>query len=425
MSNRNQAGKPQHTATEMVQLMRQGQLTATDTLKTCFQVVRTKEPLVKALSAIDEAQALACAAAIDAGDHCGALIGVPVAVKDVIHVAGFPIGYGAHKIFQATSSEDAACIALLRQAGGIIAAKATTAEFAYSSPATTVNPHNLQHSPGGSSSGSAAAVAAGMFPIAIGTQTGGSMIRPAAFCGVYGFKPTFNIVARDGVKAFAESFDTVGWFAHSLADIQLLLQVLAPTHAELPETIRPPVRVGICKTPYWSQADFETQSLVMKKAQAYNAIAIDMSEQLDRASQDHHLLMAAEMSRSLLAQYKQHGSHLSAGLVALIKRGLTITGMEERAAHNRLARFREDFDTLFENIDVLIAPAAAGPAPSASHHKTGSSIFNRLWSATHAPCLSAPMGYSTNGLPLGLQFIGRRYEDAALIDRVAKLQEII
>src|SRR5699024_1395394 len=199
------------------------------------------------------------------------------------------------------------------------------------------------------------------FPVAIGTQTGGSMIRPAAFCGVYGFKPTFNIVARDGVKAFAESFDTVGWFAHTLADIRLLLQVLAPTHAQSTRTTKEIVRVGVCKTPYWDQADWEKKRLVTEKAQALNAVTVDMSELLDVASQDHHLLMAAEMSRSLLAQYKQHGSYLSAGLVALIKRGLTITGVEERAAHNRLANFRQRFDALFEEVDVLIAPAAAGP----------------------------------------------------------------
>src|SRR5699024_2542563 len=187
MTTTNQASKPQHTATEVVQLMRQGQFKAADYLQECFRVVRAKEPLVQALSAFDEPLALAAAQIIDAQDQYGPLAGVPIAVKDVIHAKGLPIGYGAHSIFHASSSEDAACIALLRQAGAIIAAKATTAEFAYSSPASTVNPHNVNHSPGGSSSWSAAAVAAGMFPVAKGTQTGGSMIRPAAFCCVYGF----------------------------------------------------------------------------------------------------------------------------------------------------------------------------------------------------------------------------------------------
>ena len=406
--------KPQvYTAVDALKLMREGDLTATAYLESCLEVVEKKEHIIKALAFIDKQNALDSAAVCDFQSENGVLSGIPIVVKDVIDVFGMPTAYGADKHFTNVPARDAVCVGLLKQAGAIVVGKSTTAEFAYSKPPATVNPHNILYSPGGSSSGSAAAVSAGMFPIAIGTQTGGSMIRPASFCGVYGFKPTFNLIPRDGVKTFAESADTIGWYANSLADIRLVLKALAPTHF-IPDTNNDVTKVAICKTPFWSIADNEMKELVQNSAKKLDAIEIDITDIAKQANDDHRLLMASEISRSLSVQYKNGYQYLSAGLLDFIKKGLNITRDQELAAHRRLADYRRKIDDIFVDIDVIITPAAPGPAIK-SQKKTGSSIFNILWSASHAPCLSLPVGVSDLGLPLGLQCVGRRFNDANLL----------
>lgn len=417
------AAMPTHTAFEALDLMRRGDLNASDYLKSCLKVVDQKEPIIKALAFIDKQYAMTSATEQNLNNSNGVLSGIPIVIKDVIDVANMPTAYGAAESFTNIPSRDAACVALLKQAGAVIAGKSTTAEFAYSLPPATVNPHNILYTPGGSSSGSAAAVAAGMFPVTIGTQTGGSMIRPASFCGVYGFKPTFNIVPRDGVKTFAESSDTIGWFTSSLKDTSLVLKALAPAHS-VPNVVDTKLRVAVCKTPFWAQADNEMRAMVLNAAESLGATEIDITDIASQASYDHRLLMASEISRSLLVQFKDNYENLSPGLVSLIKEGFSISRLEELAAHQRLAVYRRKLDDIFDAYDVIITPAAPGPALK-NHEKTGSSIFNILWSASHAPCLSLPVGTSKSGLPLGLQCISRRFNDANLLVYAAKMIEEI
>lgn len=412
------------TATEIADLVKRGKITVSEVTKQCLNLIEEKDALIEALAYWNREDALAQVERVDnSNKEKKILAGIPIAVKDIIDVKNQPTGYGANAIFQNYPAEDASCVALLKEAGAIIVGKTTTAEFAFSTPPKTKNPWNLEHTPGGSSSGSAAAVAANFFPIAIGTQTGGSIIRPASFCGVYGFKPTFNVVPRNGLKSFSESFDTIGWFANTIDDIKLVLNVLAPKVANF-SINKNPLRVGFCKTPFWDQASRQMQQQTLSLAKTLNAAAIDLSSTIYQISVDHYSLMAVEMARSLRYEFITKPNYLSKSLKQLINMGLSISANDELQCLKRLANNRAKIDELFESYDLLIAPASPGSAPN-SLKKTGDSIFNRFWSAMHVPCLSIPLFKDINGMPMGVQLIGKRYFDAQLLCNSKKLLRII
>jgi|SRR5690625_50662 len=438
----------------------QGQLRAVDYVGSYLEQINKHNPTIQALSnwsqsatADDRFNALLLqqAQAIDERQHAGAtgvLAGIPIAVKDVIDVANMPTAYGAHEVFCTYPSVDALCVSRLRQAGAIIVGKAATAEFAYAAPPPTKNPHQLAHTPGGSSSGSAAGVAAGMFPLALSTQTGGSIIRPAAFCGVYGFKPSYGLIDSAGMQGFAPSFDTIGWHGQSLDDMAILLQVLAPAFspstrtaiarksaasidasantkaapeaASEADTAANGLRLGFCQTPYWSQASPDNQQFLSALAQQLGAPLIELPVDVEQISADHRLLMAVEMSRSLRQHYDQHGQHLSAPLKQLIEKGQQYSVAQQQQAQQRLIKNRQTIHHFFSEVDLLLAPAAPGTAPLGLH-QTGSSIFNCMWSALHVPCLSLPLGQGSNGLPLGLQLIGHWGGDYSLLSFAQRL----
>lgn len=407
----------------VVQRIHAGQLTALEYVTEFIAVIKEKNPQIAALAAWDEAAILAQAKAIDQQQQKGQLAGIPIAIKDVIDVKGLPTAYGADRRFTTHPTHDANCVTLLRQAGAIIIGKAATAEFAFSAPAPTRNPHHLDRTPGGSSSGSAAGVAAGMFPLALGTQTGGSVIRPAAFCGVYGFKPTFGLIGRDGVKPFAESFDTIGWFGLEVADLQRLLSVLTTvTGATRVAKAARPLRVGVCHTPFWSQASPAMRQRITELAGWLDAREVCLPIDLKRVSACHKELMGIEMARALRAEYLQNAPDFSASLRQLIAQGQALSFADELNALNYLARCRAILDEQFADYDLLLAPAAPGSAPATLAH-TGDSIFNRIWSALHVPCLSMPVGVDDHGLPLGVQLIGPRYGDWALLQASQTVHE--
>lgn len=414
-SNQFLAGKPVHSVSSVARSIQQGALTAREYVAGYIAAIQKKNPQVHALVAWDEEAILRQAEAIDRRQDKGVLAGIPIAIKDVIDVSGLPTAYGAHHFFKTTPNHDASCVALLKAAGAVIIGKAATAEFAFSAPSRARNPHHLAHTPGGSSSGSAAGVAADMFPLALGTQTGGSVIRPAAFCGVFGFKPTFGLVGRAGMRPFAESFDTIGWFGHDIEDIQCLLSVLASEQAQpTTRSVEGSLRVGFCRTPFWSQASAAMRHRVEQIADLFEASEVTLSFDLEQVSKDHKKLMAIEMARALRPEFLQHSAQLSPALLALIEQGLTYTHAQELQSLNHLAQCRAALDQQFSEFDLLLAPAAPGSAPATLTH-TGDSIFNRMWSALHVPCLSMPVGTAEQGLPVGIQLIGRRYADQELL----------
>lgn len=392
-----------------------GRLSAVDYISGFIDCIKKHNPTVCALSDWSESKVLEQSLAIDSGFKTGALLGVPIAVKDNIDVSGLPTGFGADKSFHEHPSTDANCVGLLKDAGAIIVGKAETAEFAFLTPPPTRNPHNLAHTPGGSSSGSAAGVAAGMFPLALGTQTGGSTIRPASFCGVFGFKPTFGLVSRAGIKPFSESFDTVGWFGRHIEDIALLFSVLAPCSHDIEGinergTPSASLRLAFCPTPYWSKVEPALQNKIKNVARNLDATQIELPFDMHQVSADLMYLISIEMSRSLRVAYRLNADALSSSLRKLIKDNLCVDYKKELQARVRLERSRQQLDVLFEKYDALITPATTGAAPPTLEH-TGDYVFNVAWTALHVPCLSIPIGKNDANMPLGLQLVGPRYGD--------------
>ncbi len=399
-----------------------GELSSEALVQACLDRVSEREPEIRAWSWLDADAALAQARACDrAVGPKGLLHGVPIGVKDVIDTADMPTAYGSAIYKGYRPRADAACVSLARAAGAVILGKTETAEFASIHPAATRNPLAPAHTPGGSSSGSAAAVADFMVPLALGTQTGGSTIRPAAFCGVVGYKPSFNRVNRAGLKFSAESFDTIGFFARSVDDIALLAHVMSGQErlgdAGLREDKAP--RIGLCRTSRWSQASSQMREVIESAAQKLAAAGADVElvaltpafEQLHEA---HAVIMQYEAARATAWEYRVHGDLLSPAYHQRMRAGLAIPHERYEAALRQAESGRQDFADVWGELDVLITPSAVDEAPLGLEN-TGDAVFNRIWTLLGVPCVHLPFGTGTAGLPLGLQVVGRRQGDVATL----------
>lgn len=418
----------------VVEAIRQGHLSAQEYAAYFLEQLEVYEPHIHSLAYWDAEQVLQQARALDLkrrrGDDLGPLAGIPVAIKDVLDVRNMPTAFGADAVFHCWPTQDAAVVTLLKAAGAIIFGKATTAEFAFAHPPATRNPHNRTRSAGGSSSGSAAGVAAGLFPLAIGTQTGGSIIRPASFCGTYGFKPTFGRLSRQGLAYFAESFDTIGWFGRYWQDISWLYSVLiqaddSGAHQQSTPACLPwkqAVRFAYYRGPYWEEVDASMQALVLHWAQKLGAKEIDLPIDMSVINAHHQLLMAVEMAQKKKGLSHSEWDRLSPSLQQLIGQGQRAPITKIGEAYRYLEWARLVFEHALQDIDVILAPAALGAAPQLGSH-TGSSLVNRYWSALHVPCLSLPLGVDAQGMPLGVQLIARRFQDEQLFNAAALIQE--
>jgi Asp-tRNA(Asn)/Glu-tRNA(Gln) amidotransferase A subunit family amidase len=342
--------------------------------------------------------------------------GVPVGFKDVIDTADMPSAYNSPIYRGYRPRADAACVALVRKAGGIVLGKTVTTEFAWRVPAHTRNPLNPAHSPGGSSSGSAAAVADFMVPLAFGTQTGGSTIRPAAFCGIVGYKPSFGLINRSGVKPLAESLDTIGVLARTVEDCALLGH--AASARALPDfaagSARPP-RIGLCRTPRWEDASADTQALLETSAAALSRKGaavreVDLSAEFDRLYEDQVLIMNYEGARALAWERFHHAELLSVDLRETFAAAETTPREKYEQAMRHAQRCRERLTDCFADCDVLLTPSATGEAPP-GFASTGSSLFNRTWTLLGVPCVTIPAGRGKSGLPLGVQLVAAYDED--------------
>jgi amidase len=317
---------------------------------------------------------------------------------------------------------DAACIALIRAAGGVILGKTVTTEFANRDPRETVHPHNPAHTPGGSSSGSAAAVADFQVPVGLGTQTGGSTIRPAAFCGVIGYKPSFGEFSRVGIKMQCHNLDTLGVICRSLEDVALMRAVLLAVDPQPVDRASAAPRVGFCRTPAWERADPDTQELLERTASRLAAagatvrdVAITPADILDH----HRRIFEFEAARNYAYEYEVHGDKLSAALRdGLLTPGRALPLSAYIEAIETAEAFRQRLDDLFGEFDVLLAPSAVGEAPEGLG-SSGDARFNAIWTLAWVPCVTLPAGTGRRGLPLGLQLVGPRFGDEALLDAAA------
>ncbi len=403
-----------------------GSLTAEAAVERLLAVIEAREPAVGAWqivspTAIEEARRL------DRAPRTGVLHGVPLGVKDVIDTAGLPTAYGSSLYLGNRPAADAACVAIARAKGAVMLGKTVSTEFAIFAPGKTRNPHHPEHTPGGSSSGSAAAVAAGMVPAAFGTQTSGSVIRPASFCGVVGCKPSFGLVERAGVKTLAQSFDTVGLFARDVADIAFLLSAVSdrPALAEL--EIARQASIGLYRTPQWDSAEPAAQAVFERAAAAVAAKGARIADvrpnalgkrylDIHEAVMDWDVLHALSYERLFhldrLAEKTRDYLGLVAGRASLAR---YLQGCADMAAaHAALPE-------LFGAHDVLLTLSAPGEAPHGLA-STGDPVFNRAWTMLHVPCVTVPAGVGALGLPIGVQIVGRIGDDHRVL-AVAALVE--
>ena len=412
-------------AWQAARLLARRELNAVDLVRACLDRIEESEPRVRAFAHLDPDAALAQARRLDAGPVRGLLHGLPLGVKDLFDSADLPTAYGSAVYAGHRPAADAAALALCREAGAVVLGKTVSTEFAYFQPGATRNPRGIalgvDHTPGGSSSGSAAAVAGGMLPLALGTQTAGSIIRPAAFCGVVGFKASHGRVPRGGIKSLSESLDTVGGFGRSVRDVALLGAVLTGdarlTHG-VEETPAAP-RIGLARTPEWPQADAATQQLFETAAATLAPLAATLADaelpsELDTWVALQKAVMAFEMARSLSHERIHHRARLSERLNALMDEGMAIDGQTHAAHLARRAAAARAIEPVFDRFDLLLAPSAIGEAPRGLG-ATGDPLFCRGWTLLGLPCIHLPLATGPQGLPLGLQLVGRHGDDHRLL----------
>lgn len=396
-----------------------GTLTAHDLVSACLERIREREPDVLAWKHLDAEAALAEAAARDAERPRSPLHGVPVGVKDVIDTADMPTGYGSPIHEGARPAADAACVALLRAAGMVVLGKTVTTEFALRHPGATRNPHDPGHTPGGSSSGSAAAVGAGMVPLAIGTQTAGSVIRPAAYCGVVGFKPSYGTVPRAGLKMLAESLDTIGTMAHSAADAAAFVRAMAGLPVTAPAPADAPPRLGLCRSPAWPEIEPAGEQALLEAARlaeraGARVVEVELPAPFADALWAQDTIMPYEAARMLAWERETNGPMLSEPLSKVLAAGLDCPPADYRRARRVQAACRAAIADLFGTVDCLLTPAAPGEAPKGLGW-TGNPVFNRLWTLTGVPCVSVPGLTGPTGLPVGIQLVGPLDDDDRVI----------
>lgn len=433
------------TATQAASDIARGAISAEDYARACLERIAAVDGEIGAFIHLDPEHALRQARNADAwrqsGKPIGPLHGVPVAIKDIIDTADYPTECGSAFLSGRRPEEDAVVVARLRAAGAVIIGKTVTTEFAYFSPGKTRNPHNLEHTPGGSSSGSAASVAAGMVPLALGTQTNGSIIRPASFCGVFAAKPTHGLVPRTGVLPLSHNLDHVGPYARSLEDLALILDVIAGYDPEdrdsrplgarefrkvAAEKFPLPPRFALVRTPVWDKADAATRDALeaLAKELGDDCVIFDLPASFAEAWDALRIIMAVDMAHNLGRYADEGGSTVSDVFRQLLEQGRKASATDYLAAQALARTLRASLDELFQmQFSALITPAAPGIAPKGLA-STGNPVFNTLWTLTGLPTLSLPL-LEHDKMPIGVQLVGATNDDARLLRHAAWLVEAV
>jgi Asp-tRNA(Asn)/Glu-tRNA(Gln) amidotransferase A subunit family amidase len=423
------------SATEAVQKIRDGEITSEELVRACLDRVDQVDGDIEAWAHLKPEYAIEQAQALDAqrqaGGALGPLHGIPVGIKDIINTESLPTENGTVLDAGRQPTEDSRVVCLLKEAGAVIMGKTVSTELAVYGPGKTKNPHNTGHTPGGSSSGSAAAVAAYMAPLAIGTQTNGSVLRPASYCGVFGFKPTHGLIPRTGVLSQSPPLDTVGTFARSLDDIALLSEALIASDPNDKHTRRrarpnlcdtvgsePPMTpvVAFAKTAVWGQADEETKEAFEELVDVLGDGCHDLplSEPFDHLIDMHKNIMCADLAKSFAGYYEKGKDKLTDILCEMIEFGQKVSAVDYNTAVDGQDLLNSGLNSVFDHYDFIITPATTGEAPEGLG-ATGSPVFNTLATYCGTPAITLPLMEGPNGLPLGVQVIGPRGDDARLL----------
>jgi len=413
------------SALELVRQIETGALTPRAVIDRCADAIAKRDGEIGAFVALD------IEAARERADRLKALPlrGLPIGVKDIYDTADLPTQYGSAIYAGHRPKADAAMVALIRRAGGVVIGKTVSTEFASLQPAGTRNPHNLAHTPGGSSSGSAAAVAAGMVPIALGSQTGGSVIRPAAYCGVVGFKPSFRLMPTIGMKCFSWSLDTVGLFAAGVADAAFAAALISGRDLRIDGTEPTAPRIALVRSQSWPEASASMQDAIARAAHAAEAAGAKVTEVelppiFETATQAHGTIQDHEAYQALADEIDRHRDRLGPILREQLDKAAAITPAAYDDARRLARQARRALVDFMEGIDVLLTPSAPGAAPHGLG-STGKPTFNRLWTLLGAPCINVPGLLDSAGLPLGVQIVGRFARDRLALEAAAFLQRAL
>jgi Asp-tRNA(Asn)/Glu-tRNA(Gln) amidotransferase A subunit family amidase len=427
----------------------QGLLTSQELVTACFTRIDELEDAIGAWAHLDRETAMQQAREADAfrsrGLATGPLHGLPVGIKDIIDTRDYPTERGTVLHQGRMPSQDATLVSLLKEAGAIILGKTVSTELAVYSPGKTRNPHNPEHTPGGSSSGSAAAVSAAMVALSVGTQTNGSVIRPASYCGVYGFKPSFARISRHGVLEQSPPLDTVGVFARSLDDLALIADVLMRFDAQdaAMTPIAPPCIASVMaqevpadqhfafvRSPVWEQVEQVTKDGLRELIDAINekcektVNVLDLPSPFAELHEDHRKVMEADLARSFADEYQRGKAELSTILCEMIERGQQVARGEYDDAVARIQDYSALLEEIFDEYDAILTPATPGPAP-AGLDATGSPVMNTIWTFCGTPAINVPLLQSPEGLPIGVQVVGARNDDARLFRSTRWLLDVL
>lgn len=388
-------------AKEAAKRIERGELSAEALIASCRERIASREPEVKAWTHLAKGTP---------NPKRGPLFGVPVGVKDIFDTFDMPTAYGSPIYEGYRPRADAAAVAVTRRVGGTVLGKTVTAEFATFVPRETRNPLDLSRTPGGSSSGSAAAVADFMVPLSFGTQTAGSLIRPASYCGIVGYKPTFNAIARAGVKPGADSLDTIGVYGRTVEDVAFFGAALT-NRPDLEGTIDRAPRVGMCRTNEWERVQPEMREAFDAARRVLDAQEFELPARFKGLRESHTAILWYEIARSLADEFTRFPEKMDPGLRQRCADGFALDPKDYVRAQQHGADCRAHFSEALGDYDVLLAPAATGEAPKGLA-STGDVSMNVVWTLLHVPCVAVPAGKSASGMPLGLQVIGRMGEDA-------------
>jgi Asp-tRNA(Asn)/Glu-tRNA(Gln) amidotransferase A subunit family amidase len=409
------------TATAAARRIAEGSLTAEALMQSCLERIAAREPFLRAWTHIEAGAALRQARNIDKATQRGLLHGLPFGVKDMIDAAGLPTTHNS-PLYQdgVPADRDAACVAVARAEGALVLGKTDTVEFAAGGRrALTRNPYNGAHSPGGSSSGSAAAVADGMVPLAFGTQTGGSTIRPASFCGVYAIKPTHGLVNREGAKAYSYSLDTIGWYARCPQDLALMAAAFRMPAPAAPREAGRPLRIALCRGPSWESAEPAAQQAMATAAArladaGHTVSELVLPEAFAGLNAAQRTVMFGEGRAAFLPEYLHNKLLLHQDFRDRVENSTGITADRLRDAYDLAAACRREFDRIAMGFDAVLTPSATGEAPD-NLADTGNPVFNAIWTLLHVPCVAIPCIQGPQGLPVGVQIVGPRFGDLDLL----------